>query len=143
MAGYIPRRYSRLKMVTHIGTNWARRGLTSFIRRAPLTTTPRCRLMCHCHCHCVSVILSSLTAAKEIKSGSLKCAPCPESRHVGLTVRFLVKCTTLVVPSRSGIINECLCKRNSEKVVAIGYCLLIQQTLSNSLSWSLVIKYFR
>jgi len=28
-------------MVTHPGTNRARRGLTSFMRRTPLTTTPR------------------------------------------------------------------------------------------------------
>ena len=28
------------------------------------------------------------------------------------------------------------------KLVAIGYCWLIQQTVLNSLLWSLVIKYF-
>ena len=38
---YIPRWYTRPKTVTHPGTNRARRALTSFIRRTPLTTTPR------------------------------------------------------------------------------------------------------
>jgi len=33
--------YTRPKTVTHPGTNRARRALTSFIRRTPLTTTPR------------------------------------------------------------------------------------------------------
>jgi len=33
--------YTRLKTVTHPGTNRARRALTSFMRRTPLTTTPR------------------------------------------------------------------------------------------------------
>ena len=32
---------ARPKTVTHPGTNRARRGLTSFMRRTPLTTTPR------------------------------------------------------------------------------------------------------
>ena len=41
MAGYISRRYTRPKTVTHPGTNRARRALTSFMRRTPLTTTPR------------------------------------------------------------------------------------------------------
>ena len=41
MACYIPRRYTRPKTVTHPGTNRARRALTSFMRRTPLTTTPR------------------------------------------------------------------------------------------------------
>ena len=41
MAGYIPRWYTRRKTVTHPSTNLARRGLTSFMRRTPLTTTPR------------------------------------------------------------------------------------------------------
>ena len=41
MAGYIPGRYTRPKTVTHPGTNRARRALTSFMRRTPLTTTPR------------------------------------------------------------------------------------------------------
>ena len=41
MACYIPRWYTRLKTVTHPGTNRARRALTSFMRRTPLTTTPR------------------------------------------------------------------------------------------------------
>ena len=40
MAGYIPRRYSRPKTVTHPNTNRAGRELTSFMRRTPLTTTP-------------------------------------------------------------------------------------------------------
>jgi len=40
-AGYIPRWYTRPKTVTHPSTNRARRGLTSFMRRTPLTTTPR------------------------------------------------------------------------------------------------------
>ena len=44
MAGYIPRWYTRPKTVTHPGTNRARRALTSFMRRTPLTTTPRRRL---------------------------------------------------------------------------------------------------
>jgi len=33
--------YTRPKTVTHPGTNRARRALTSFMRRTPLTTTPR------------------------------------------------------------------------------------------------------
>ena len=41
LACYIPRQYTRPKTVTHPGTNRARRALTSFIRRTPLTTTPR------------------------------------------------------------------------------------------------------
>ena len=41
MACYIPRWYTRPKTVTHPGTNRARRGLTSFMRRTPLTTAPR------------------------------------------------------------------------------------------------------
>ena len=41
MACYIPRWYTRPKTVTHPGTNRARRALTSFMRRTPLTTTPR------------------------------------------------------------------------------------------------------
>ena len=45
MACYIPRWYTRPKTVTHPGTNRARRGLTSFMRRTPLTTTPRRQLV--------------------------------------------------------------------------------------------------
>ena len=41
MACYIPRWHTRPKTVTHPGTNRARRALTSFMRRTPLTTTPR------------------------------------------------------------------------------------------------------
>jgi len=41
LACYIPRWYTRPKTVTHPGTNRARRALTSFTRRTPLTTTPR------------------------------------------------------------------------------------------------------
>ena len=44
MACYMPRRYTRPKTVTHPGTNRARRALTSFMRRTPLTTTPRAAL---------------------------------------------------------------------------------------------------
>jgi len=44
LAGYIPGRYARPKTVTHPGTNRARRGLTSFMRRTPLTTAPRRQL---------------------------------------------------------------------------------------------------
>ena len=40
MAGYIPRWYTRPKTVTHPSTNRARRGLTSFMRRTPMATTP-------------------------------------------------------------------------------------------------------
>ena len=53
--------YTRPKTVTHPGTNRARRALTSFMRRTPLTTTPRRQLfnfvnraaelaadVCHC-----------------------------------------------------------------------------------------------
>jgi len=43
LAGYIYIRYTRSKTVTHPGTNRARRGLTSLMRRTPLTTTPRCQ----------------------------------------------------------------------------------------------------
>jgi len=38
---YIPIWYTRPKMVTHPGTNRARHALTLFMRRTPLTTTPR------------------------------------------------------------------------------------------------------
>ena len=41
MASYITRWYTRQKTVTRPGTNRARRALTSFMRRTPLTTTPR------------------------------------------------------------------------------------------------------
>ena len=41
MAGYITRWYPRPKTVTHPSFNRARRALTSFERRNPLTTTPR------------------------------------------------------------------------------------------------------
>ena len=41
MAGYITRWYPRPKTVTHPSLNRARRALTSFERRNPLTTTPR------------------------------------------------------------------------------------------------------
>jgi len=41
LAGCMPRRCKRPKTVTHPSTNRARRGLTSFMRRTPLTTTPR------------------------------------------------------------------------------------------------------
>jgi len=41
LACYIQRWYNRLKTVTHPGTNRARRALTSFMRRTPLTTTLR------------------------------------------------------------------------------------------------------
>jgi len=41
LAGYIPRWYTHPKTVTHRSTNRARRALTSFVRRTPLTTTPR------------------------------------------------------------------------------------------------------
>jgi len=43
LAGYIPRWYTRPKTVTHPSTNRARRALTPFMRRTPLTTTPRRR----------------------------------------------------------------------------------------------------
>jgi len=38
---YIPRWYTRPKTVTHPSTNRARLALASFMRRTPLTTTPR------------------------------------------------------------------------------------------------------
>ena len=41
LADYIERWYTCPKTVTHPSTNWARHGLTSFMRRTPLTTTPR------------------------------------------------------------------------------------------------------
>jgi len=44
LAGYIPRWYTRPKTVPHPSTNRARRGLTSFMRRTPLTTTSRLHL---------------------------------------------------------------------------------------------------
>ena len=50
MAGYIPRWHTRPKTVTRPSTNRARRGLTLFMRRTPLTTTctPR-RQMSYCN----------------------------------------------------------------------------------------------
>ena len=45
LAGYIPRRHTRPETVTHPSTNRARRALTSFMRRTPLTTTPRSRVL--------------------------------------------------------------------------------------------------
>ena len=47
MSGYIPRWYTRPKTVTHPCTNRARRGLTSFMRRTPLTTTTPRRISRH------------------------------------------------------------------------------------------------
>ena len=44
MAGYIPRWYTCPKTVIQPSTNRARRALTSFMRRTPLTTTPRRQL---------------------------------------------------------------------------------------------------
>jgi len=41
LAGYTPRWYTHPKTVTHPSTIRARRGLTSFKRRTPLTSTPR------------------------------------------------------------------------------------------------------
>jgi len=43
LAGYIPRRYTRPKTVTHAGTNRARRALTSFMRRTPSTSSSQVR----------------------------------------------------------------------------------------------------
>ena len=40
--------YTRPKTVTHPGTTRARRALTSFMRRTPLTTTPRRRACAGC-----------------------------------------------------------------------------------------------
>ena len=48
----LPKWYTRPKTVTHPGSNRARRALTSFMRRTPLTTTPR-RQPCVCVCVCV------------------------------------------------------------------------------------------
>jgi len=53
LAGYIPRWCTRPRTVTHLGTNRARRGLTSFVRRTPLTTTPRRQPMCLYTSSCV------------------------------------------------------------------------------------------
>jgi len=39
LADYIPRWYTRQKTITHPSTNPARRVLTSFMRRTPLTNT--------------------------------------------------------------------------------------------------------
>ena len=39
--GHPSRYYTRLKTVTHPGTNRTQRALTSFMQRTPLTTTPR------------------------------------------------------------------------------------------------------
>ena len=47
----LPKWYTRPKTVTHPGSNRARRALTSFMRRTPLTTTPR-RQPCVCVCVC-------------------------------------------------------------------------------------------
>jgi len=41
LAGYIPRWYTRPKTVTRPSRNRARRALTSFVRRTPLTARPR------------------------------------------------------------------------------------------------------
>ena len=53
----MPRWYTRPKTVTHPGTNRARRALTSFMRRTPLTTTPRRQqspLLCDYYSICAS-----------------------------------------------------------------------------------------
>ena len=47
----LPKWYTHPKTVTHPGSNRARRALTSFMRRTPLTTTPR-RQPCVCVCVC-------------------------------------------------------------------------------------------
>jgi len=44
LAGYTTRWYICPKTVTHPSTNRAQRGLTSFMRRTPITTTPRRQL---------------------------------------------------------------------------------------------------
>jgi len=54
LAGYILRRYTRPKTVTHPSLNRARRALTSFKRRTPLTTTPRRTLSDDFDRNCVS-----------------------------------------------------------------------------------------
>jgi len=55
LAGYIPRWYTRPKTVTRPSTNRARRALTSFTRRTPLTTTPRRQSSVRCLSVCLSV----------------------------------------------------------------------------------------
>ena len=62
MAGYIPRWYTRPKTVTHLGiNNRARRALTSFMRRTPISTTRRRQLTCRMR---RSVRLSTVSVEK-------------------------------------------------------------------------------
>ena len=70
MAGYIPRWYTRPKTVTHPGSNRARRALTSFMRRTPLTTAPR-------RCAGVSAEHSAGQAVRSVRQQQLR----HERRH--------------------------------------------------------------
>ena len=60
MACYIPRWYTHPNMVTHPGTNRGRRALTSFMRRTPLTTTPRRQHDSCVFCSYPDVVLATL-----------------------------------------------------------------------------------
>jgi len=71
LACYIPRRYTRPKTVTHPGTNRARRALTSFMRRTPLTTTP---------CRRLGVYETSRGAARVVYCGIYALLALPPSR---------------------------------------------------------------
>ena len=69
MACYIPRWYTRPKTVTHPCTNRARRALTSFIRRTPLTTTPR-RQPVWCDAACMYACMQGVAASERYGGAS-------------------------------------------------------------------------
>ena len=75
MACYIPRWYTRPKTVTHPGTNRARRALTSFMRRTPLTATPRhLRTLTTRHC---SLLHASTDISRRARSSKPAAAGLP------------------------------------------------------------------
>ena len=92
MACYIPRWYTRPKTVTHPGTNRARRALTWFMRRTPLTTAPRvdrvayhviCASGTACTMHCSRTVSPTITAVSLVSSPEPSGPYCPESSAVG------------------------------------------------------------
>ena len=90
MACYIPRWYTR--PVSHPGTNRARRALTWFMRRTPLTTTPRvdrvayhviCASGTACTMHCSRTVSPTVTAVSLVSSPKPSGPYFPESSAVG------------------------------------------------------------
>ena len=92
MACYVPRWYTRPKTVTHPGTNRARRALTSFMRRTPLTTTPRANQDACKHEYYLqqsSQIVATAAAAASASVGKTARAANEQSTDVCLQTRRL------------------------------------------------------